>query len=67
MAGKSKYSSGKMLRLASDAIFSFSLMPLYIGLERGGLFLGAGRGANHLCFAALADRPVRQIRPRLDS
>jgi glycosyltransferase involved in cell wall biosynthesis len=39
MAGKSKYSLGKMLRLASDAIFSFSLMPLYVGLSVGGLFL----------------------------
>lgn len=39
MAGKSKYSLGKMIRLASDAIFSFSLMPLYIGLSVGGLFL----------------------------
>lgn len=39
MAGRSKYSLGKMLRLASDAIFSFSLMPLYIGLSVGGLFL----------------------------
>ncbi len=38
-AGYSKYSLGKMLRLASDAIFSFSLMPLYIGLSVGGLFL----------------------------
>ncbi|HRQ22503.1 MAG TPA: glycosyltransferase family 2 protein, partial [Anaerolineales bacterium] len=34
-AGKSKYSLGKMLRLASDAIFSFSLAPLYIGLSAG--------------------------------
>jgi polyisoprenyl-phosphate glycosyltransferase len=39
MAGKSKYSLAKMVRLASDAIFSFSLMPLYIGLSVGGLFL----------------------------
>jgi dolichol-phosphate mannosyltransferase len=39
MAGKSKYSLGKMLRLASDAVFSFSLVPLYIGLSVGGLFL----------------------------
>ncbi len=39
VAGKSKYSLGKMLRLASDAIFSFSLMPLYIGLSAGGGFL----------------------------
>jgi len=39
LAGKSKYSLAKMLRLASDAIFSFSLLPLYIGLSVGGLFI----------------------------
>ena len=39
VAGKSKYSLGKMLRLASDAVFSFSLMPLYIGLSAGGAFI----------------------------
>lgn len=39
VAGKSKYSLGKMLRLASDAIFSFSLVPLYIGLSAGGIFI----------------------------
>jgi dolichol-phosphate mannosyltransferase len=39
VAGRSKYSLGKMLRLASDAIFSFSLMPLYIGLSVGGVFI----------------------------
>jgi dolichol-phosphate mannosyltransferase len=44
MAGKSKYSLGKMFRLAMDAIFSFSLMPLYIGLSAGGMFF---------CLAAL--------------
>ena len=38
IAGKSKYSLGKMFRLASDAIFSFSLAPLYIGLSTGLLF-----------------------------
>ncbi len=38
IAGKSKYSLGKMVRLASDAIFSFSLAPLYIGLSVGVLF-----------------------------
>lgn len=38
VAGKSKYSVRKMFRLAMDAIFSFSLMPLYIGLSAGGLF-----------------------------
>ena len=44
MAGRSKYSLGKMFRLAMDAIFSFSLMPLYIGLSAGGMFF---------CLAAL--------------
>ncbi len=38
IAGRSKYSFGKMFRLASDAIFSFSLIPLYIGLSAGGVF-----------------------------
>jgi dolichol-phosphate mannosyltransferase len=44
MAGKSKYSLGKMFRLAMDAIFSFSLMPLYVGLSAGVMFF---------CFAAI--------------
>ena len=35
LAGISKYSLGKMVRLASDAVFSFSLAPLYIGLSSG--------------------------------
>ena len=39
IAGRSKYSPRKMLRLAMDAIFSFSLVPLYIGLSMGGLML----------------------------
>jgi glycosyltransferase involved in cell wall biosynthesis len=39
ISGTSKYSFGKMFRLAMDAIFSFSLMPLYIGLSMGGLLL----------------------------
>ncbi len=39
MAGKSKYSLGKMLRLSMDAIFSFSLVPLYIGISLGLLML----------------------------
>ena len=38
IAGSSKYSLGKMVRLAMDAIFSFSLVPLYIGLSAGVLF-----------------------------
>jgi polyisoprenyl-phosphate glycosyltransferase len=39
MAGKSKYSFSKMLRLSMDAIFSFSLVPLYIGISLGMLML----------------------------
>ncbi len=39
ISGQSKYSLAKMFRLAMDAIFSFSLMPLYIGLSLGGLLL----------------------------
>jgi dolichol-phosphate mannosyltransferase len=44
VAGQSKYSLKKMFRLAMDAIFSFSLVPLYIGLSAGGVFF---------CLAAL--------------
>jgi dolichol-phosphate mannosyltransferase len=39
LAGESKYSLSKMVRLAMDAIFSFSLIPLYAGVSVGGLFL----------------------------
>lgn len=39
ISGKSKYSFRKMLNLAVNAIFSFSLVPLYIGLSVGGIFL----------------------------
>jgi polyisoprenyl-phosphate glycosyltransferase len=39
IAGRSKYSLGKMLKLALDAIFSFSLAPLYVGLSLGGVLL----------------------------
>jgi len=39
MAGVSKYSTRKMIRLGRDAVFSFSLVPLYISLSLGGLFL----------------------------
>jgi dolichol-phosphate mannosyltransferase len=37
ISGISKYSLSKMMRLAMDAVFSFSLMPLYLGLSLGGL------------------------------
>ncbi|MEN4013160.1 MAG: glycosyltransferase family 2 protein [Chloroflexota bacterium] len=39
LAGRSKYSLRKMLRLAADALFSFSLAPLFVGISLGGLFL----------------------------
>ncbi len=39
IGGRSKYSPLKMIGLAMDAIFSFSLVPLYIGLSMGGLML----------------------------
>lgn len=39
VGGASKYSLAKMFRLAMDAIFSFSLAPLYVGLSLGGILL----------------------------
>jgi hypothetical protein len=39
LGGKSKYSLRQMLRLATNAIFSFSLVPLYISITIGGIFL----------------------------
>jgi glycosyltransferase involved in cell wall biosynthesis len=39
IAGKSKYSLRKMIRLAADGMFSFSLAPLRLGLLAGGVFL----------------------------
>jgi glycosyltransferase involved in cell wall biosynthesis len=39
IAGKSKYSLRKMLHLAADGMFSFSLAPLRLGLLLGGIFL----------------------------
>jgi polyisoprenyl-phosphate glycosyltransferase len=39
LAGKSKYTLRKMVRLAVNAVFSFSLVPLYIGLSMGALML----------------------------
>ena len=38
-AGISKYSLKKMIRLAMDAVFSFSLVPLRFGIALGGCFL----------------------------
>jgi dolichol-phosphate mannosyltransferase len=39
LSGVSKYSLGKMIRLASHATFSFSLIPLYLGLSVGVIFM----------------------------
>ena len=39
LAGQSKYSLRKMVRLGMDAIFSFSLVPLYVAISVGVLFL----------------------------
>lgn len=39
LAGKSKYSLRKMVRLSMDAVFSFSLVPLFISTTIGLLFL----------------------------
>jgi len=38
LGGESKYTLKKMIQLAGDALFSFSLVPLRIGLAIGGLF-----------------------------
>ena len=39
LGGKSKYSLSRMLRLTVDAVFSFSLVPLYLGISVGAIFL----------------------------
>jgi dolichol-phosphate mannosyltransferase len=39
LAGKSKYSLRKMVALSMDAVFSFSLVPLYIGITAGAVML----------------------------
>ncbi len=39
LAGKSKYSFRKMVALCMDAVFSFSLVPLYIGISAGVVML----------------------------
>jgi dolichol-phosphate mannosyltransferase len=39
LGGESKYSLGKMLRLAAHATFSFSLIPLYLGISVGAVFI----------------------------
>lgn len=43
-SGSTKYNFRKMLRLAGDGLFSFSLFPLRLGIFLGGLFLLLGFG-----------------------
>lgn len=54
-AGKTKYSSFKLFKLALDAIYSFSLTPLSIsGLISGGLFLVSFILAIYMCIEKFA-------------
>jgi dolichol-phosphate mannosyltransferase len=39
LGGITKYSLSKLLRLTVDAVFSFSLVPLYLGISVGAIFL----------------------------
>src|SRR5207237_8712138 len=39
LAGKPKYSLKRMFSLAADGFFSFSLVPLWIGLLLGAMFI----------------------------
>lgn len=39
LGGRSKYSLRQMLRLAANAVFSFSLVPLYVSISLGVVFL----------------------------
>ncbi len=39
LGGESKYTLAKMLRLSMNAVFSFSLIPLYLGVSLGFLML----------------------------
>ncbi|MGB9606296.1 MAG: glycosyltransferase, partial [Bryobacteraceae bacterium] len=50
LAGRSKYSLRKMLKLASAGLFSFSLLPLKIGIVLGGLFVALA--LFELCYVA---------------
>jgi dolichol-phosphate mannosyltransferase len=40
LAGETKYSLRRMLSFAADGFFSFSLVPLWIGLLLGSVFIG---------------------------
>jgi glycosyltransferase involved in cell wall biosynthesis len=39
LGGTSKYSLSRLLRLTVDAVFSFSLVPLYLGISVGAIFM----------------------------
>lgn len=63
VAGRSKYSLGKMTRLASDAVFSFSLAPLYIGLSAGFLFFILACGQLAWVLSLWATKNTAQLEP----
>jgi dolichol-phosphate mannosyltransferase len=60
IAGSSKYSLGKMVKLALDATFSFSLVPLQISAALGLFFfvLAAGEALYVLSFWARGEQQV---------
>src|SRR4030095_8863908 len=60
--GESKYSLRKMIRLAADGLFSFSLMPLRIGLMLGACFLlAAAAEIVYVATLLLTDRQDRLV------
>src|SRR5258708_29847640 len=64
IAGKSKYSLRKMLRLAADGMFSFSLAPLRLGLLIGGVFLLLAGGGSPSLVSFFFARKTPKIGPR---
>ena len=60
--GESKYSFRKMIQLAGDGLFSFSLMPLRIGLMLGaGFILAAFAEIAYVATLFLTDRRDRLV------
>jgi glycosyltransferase involved in cell wall biosynthesis len=60
--GESKYSLRKMMRLAGDGLFSFSLVPLRIGLMIGaGFILAAAAEIIYVATLFLTDRRDRLV------
>ncbi len=66
LGGSSKYSLRKMFRLGADAVFSFSLVPLYLSISLGLLFLVRPWPRPSTC-SVLDQRPHRAAGARLES